>query len=79
MIGSAFRFKDDKELRATPQKHIAKYADGKVELGVRNVEKLDAGVYLMRATNELGSVECKAKIIVEVRRMVVTLFRFFRS
>uniref|UniRef100_A0A914ZQD0 Titin n=1 Tax=Parascaris univalens TaxID=6257 RepID=A0A914ZQD0_PARUN len=61
-------FKDDRELRATSEKHIAKYAGGKVELEMRNLEKSDAGVYLMRATNELGSVECKAKVVVETKK-----------
>ncbi|KHN81711.1 Titin [Toxocara canis] len=57
--------KDDREMKVVPEKYSAKYADGTVELVVRNVEKTDAGVYSMRATNELGSVECKAKFFVE--------------
>ncbi|VDK50737.1 unnamed protein product [Anisakis simplex] len=58
-------FKDDEELKIAAEKYTSSFKKGVVELDVKNIEKSDEGTYTMRATNEIGSVESKASLVVE--------------
>ena len=63
-----FRFKDKKEILTPSDKYIAQYNDGVAELCVKDIVEGDAGAYTMRATNEIGSIDSKAKMAVEASR-----------
>uniref|UniRef100_A0A158PAH3 Protein kinase domain-containing protein n=1 Tax=Angiostrongylus cantonensis TaxID=6313 RepID=A0A158PAH3_ANGCA len=59
--------KDDKELNVPSLKYDSLFADGSVQLTVKNIEITDSGRYSCQATNELGSVTSEASMIVEAK------------
>lgn len=42
------------------------FINGTAELSIKDIEEVDAGLYSVTATNELGSIQCEAKLIVQV-------------
>ncbi|CAJ0566744.1 unnamed protein product, partial [Mesorhabditis spiculigera] len=58
-------FKGDKELPTNSPKYNTRYLNGLAELTVKNIEETDAGIYTCRATNDLGSIETQAKLVIE--------------
>ncbi|CAJ0569804.1 unnamed protein product, partial [Mesorhabditis spiculigera] len=64
-------FKGDKELPTNSPKYNTRYLNGLAELTVKNIEETDAGIYTCRATNDLGSIETQAKLVIEAPKKKV--------
>lgn len=61
------RFKDNEKVPIRAEKYVTKYSNGIAELSIRNIIEKDAGVYKICATNEIGSIENEATVVVEVQ------------
>ncbi|VDN60786.1 unnamed protein product, partial [Dracunculus medinensis] len=58
-------FKDSHELIQPSKKYNMSFINGTAELSIKDIEEVDAGLYSVTATNELGSIQCEAKLIVQ--------------
>ncbi|VDP02270.1 unnamed protein product [Heligmosomoides polygyrus] len=65
-------FKDEKELSVPSLKYDSQFNNGLAELTVKDIERSDSGVYLCRATNELGTTSSGAKLTVKERKADTT-------
>lgn len=65
--------KDRRELKSSANTKIT-FASGTASLEVSSVLSIDAGDYLCKATNSLGSDFCKAKVTVKGNKQFVFIF-----